>query len=211
MIKIIAADDHQIVLDGLKALLEDQSEFQVIGEAKNGKELIEACNTLNPDLILTDIGMPVMDGIEALRSIKKTHPELKTLVLTTYTDRRNIREMLKIDVDGYLLKDSGKAVFIEAINTIMTGEKYYDKRVTEIMMNSFSKSKKKPQSNTPLTKREKDIVRLISEGLDSQEISGILFISLLTVETHRKNIYTKLGINKIASLVRYALEEGLIE
>ncbi|PHR23545.1 MAG: DNA-binding response regulator [Fluviicola sp.] len=211
MIKIITADDHQIVLDGLKALLEDQSEFQVIGEAKNGKELIEACNTLNPDLILTDIGMPVMDGIEALRSIKKTHPELKTLVLTTYTDRRNIREMLKIDVDGYLLKDSGKAVFIEAINTIMTGEKYYDKRVTEIMMNSFSKSKKKPQSNTPLTKREKDIVRLISEGLDSQEISGILFISLLTVETHRKNIYTKLGINKIASLVRYALEEGLIE
>ncbi|MCJ8291040.1 MAG: response regulator transcription factor [Crocinitomicaceae bacterium] len=211
MIKIITADDHQIVLDGLKALLEDQSEFQVIGEAKNGKELIEACNKLNPDLILTDIGMPVMDGIEALRSIKKTHPELKTLVLTTYTDRRNIREMLKIDVDGYLLKDSGKAVFIEAINAIMTGEKYYDKRVTEIMMNSFSKSKKKPQSNTPLTKREKDIVRLISEGLDSQEISGILFISLLTVETHRKNIYTKLGINKIASLVRYALEEGLIE
>lgn len=211
MIKIITADDHQIVLDGLKALLEDQSEFQVIGEAKNGAELIEACNTLNPDLILTDIGMPVLDGIEALRSIKKTHPNLKTLVLTTYTDRRNIREMLKIDVDGYLLKDSGKAVFIEAINAIMTGEKYYDKRVTEIMMNSFSKSKKKPQSNTPLTKREKDIVRLISEGLDSQEISNILFISLLTVETHRKNIYTKLGINKIASLVRYALEEGLIE
>lgn len=211
MIKIILVDDHQIVIDGLKALLEDQKDLQIIGEANNGKELIDTCLGLSPDLILMDIGMPVMDGIEACRVIKETHPEIKTLILTTYADKKNIRDMLKLNIDGYLLKDSGKEIFIEAIHAIIDNNTYYDKRVTDVMMSSYSGKKEQYRPNIPLTMREKEIIRLIVEGMSTSEIGETLFLSALTVETHRKNIYIKLGINKIASLVRYALEEGLVE
>lgn len=211
MINIILVDDHQIVIDGLKALLSDQQDIQIIGEANNGKELIENSLDLNPDLILMDIGMPVMDGITACGKIKKTHPALKILILTTYADKKNIRDMLKLGVDGYMLKDSGKEIFIEAIHAIVNNETYYDKRVTDSIMHGYSIKKEENRPHTPLTKREKEIIRLIVEGMGTSEIGETLFLSKLTVETHRKNIYIKLGINKIASLVRYALEEGLVQ
>jgi DNA-binding NarL/FixJ family response regulator len=210
MIKILIADDHQIVIDGLKALLMDQKDFEIIGEVNNGQELIEACERLKPDLVLSDIGMPIMDGIAASRSLKAKDSTIKILVLTTYTVKKNIREMLKIGVDGYVLKDSGKDIFIEAIQTIIKGETYYDKRVTDIMMSGYSGKKTIPKGATPLTNREKEIIVLIVDGMSTSEIGAALFLSDLTIETHRKNIYTKLGINKIANLVRYALEEGLV-
>ncbi|MES2556918.1 MAG: response regulator transcription factor [Bacteroidota bacterium] len=211
MIRLLIADDHQIIIDGLKALLENETFVTIVGEATNGKELIDTGLLLQPDFILMDIGMPEMDGIAAAQIIKKNHPTIKILVLTTYADQKTIREMLKIGVDGYVLKDSGKAIFIEAIQTIAAGNTYFDRRVTEVMMNSFQPRKKKPDTLTPLSPREKDIVRLIAEGKSTGEMAETLHLSLLTIETHRKNIYTKLGMNKVASLVRYALEEGLLD
>lgn len=211
MIRLLIADDHQIIIDGIKALLENEPFVTIVGQATNGKELIDNGLLLDPNFILMDIGMPVMDGIVASRVIKKSHPGIKILVLTTYADPKTIREMLKTGVDGYVLKDSGKAVFMEAIQTIMEGNTYFDRRVTEVMMNSFQPQKKKQNTLTPLSMREKDIVRLIAEGKSTVEMAESLHLSLLTIETHRKNIYTKLGMNKVASLVRYAIEEGLLD
>ncbi|CAM1373088.1 response regulator [Tenacibaculum xiamenense] len=209
-VNIAIADDHQIIIDGIKALLQNEKQYKIIAEASNGQELINEAIPLMPDLILMDIGMPIMDGISATRKIKKEHPGIKILILTTYADPKRIKEMLKIGVDGYILKDSGKDNFITAIQTIMQGKTYYDSRITEIMMDSFNKKKSIAKTPTPLTQREKEIIRLISEGMNTKQIANTLFLSLLTVETHRKNIYTKLGLNKVATLVRYAVEEGIV-
>jgi DNA-binding NarL/FixJ family response regulator len=211
MIRIVIADDHQIVIDGIKALLQRETELAIVGQSLNGSELLETGLLAEPDLILMDIGMPVMDGIAATRAIKKTHPGIRILVLTTHTDRRHIKQMLREGVNGYLLKDSGKDRFMEAIRIVMGGGTYLDQRVTETIMNSLQPQKKVRTAPTPLSSREKDIVRLIAEGQNTAEIAERLHISLLTVETHRKNIYAKLGLNKMASLIRYALEEGILE
>ena len=211
MTNIIIADDHQIVIDGLKSLLEDAPDVRIIGEAINGKVLLESELLAKADLVLMDIGMPIVGGLEASKELRHSHPELKILVLTTYVDHRTVKEMLRVGVDGYLLKDSGKAIFLEAIATVMRGENYYDHRVTEVMMQSFNPKNKSNQTPTPLTEREKEVIRLIAEGLGTNEIADKLFLSALTVETHRKNIATKLGIKKVAMLVRYAIDEGLVD
>lgn len=207
--KLLITDDHQIVLDGLKFLLEDVDSLEVVGEALNGVILLNRIPTLQPDLILLDLGMPVMDGIEASIQIKEKYPNIKILILTTYSEQHKIKKMLKIGIDGYLLKDSGKHKLLEAIETVMNGENYYDQRVIDIIMNGLHG--KKRTTTVSLTKREKEIIKLIADGLSTNEIADCLFISRLTVETHRKNIFTKLGINKTAHLVRYAIEEGLVE
>lgn len=211
MTKIVIADDHQIVIDGIKSLLEREIDLEIAGQALTGKELLETGLLCEPDLILMDIGMPVMDGITASREIRKTHPEIRILVLTTYADAKHIREMMKAGVNGYLLKDSGKDQFLEAIHTVMNGDKYFDQRVTEVIMDSLQPKKKSSTILTPLSPREKDIVRLIAKGDSTAEMAEKLHLSQLTIETHRKNIYTKLGMNKIASLVHYAINEGLLE
>ncbi len=209
--KICIADDHQIIIDGLIDMLKEEKQLQIIGTATNGQLLLDTLQQVQPDLILMDIGMPIMDGITASRAIKKIDPQIKILILTTYADSKTIKEMLKIGVDGYVLKDSGKSNFITAIYTIMKGENYYDTRVTEVMMHSYHPKKSSFKTPTPLTPREKEIICLIADGMNTNEIAETLFLSLLTVETHRKNIYTKLGFNKVASLVRYAIEEGLVD
>lgn len=211
MTKIVIADDHQIVIDGIRSLLEQEIDLEIAGQALTGKELLETGLLCEPDLILMDIGMPVMDGITASKEIRKTHPEMRILVLTTYADAKHIREMMKVGVNGYLLKDSGKDQFLEAIHTVMNGEKYFDQQVTEVIMNSLQPPKKHSTILTPLSPREKEIVRLIAKGDSTMEMAEKLHLSQLTIETHRKNIYTKLGMNKIASLVHYAINEGLFE
>ena len=211
MIKILIADDHQLVIDGVKSMLAAESHLSLIGEALNGQALLDHANLAEADLVLLDIGMPVLSGLEASRALRKSHPDLKILVLTTYADHRTIKSVLKLGVHGYLLKDSGKADFLAAIAALMDDRTYYDARVTEVMMSSFQGKKSGASAATPLTEREKEIIRLIADGLSTTEIAEKLFLSALTVETHRKNIFTKLGVNKVATLVRYAVEAGLLD
>lgn len=210
MIKIILVDDHKIVLDGLKALLSTADELEIIGEAQNGLILLHQLKTLKPDLVLLDIGMPVMDGIEAAAKIKKKYPEIKVLILSTYAEKAKIKKMLTIGVDGYILKDSDKEALLNAIKTVMfSDQKYYDHRVTDVIMNSYQP--KKVDTQMPrLTKRELEITKLIAAGKTTKEVAEELFISPLTVDTHRKNIFSKLGINKSVHLIQYAIREGLI-
>ncbi len=208
MIKIIIADDHKIVREGLSALLSSVEEIEIIEEAPNGLILLHQLKTLQPDLILLDIGMPVMDGIQAAEKIKVEFPEVKILILTTYVEQAKIKKMLKIGVHGYLLKDSGKAGLLNAIKTITEGQNYYDQRVTDIVMNSYQPKKAATSTAIVLTKREKEIALLIAQGKSTKEIAQELFISPFTVDTHRKNIFSKLGISKVASLIRIVIEEG---
>lgn len=210
MIKIVIADDHQIVIDGLKSLLEKEEHIKIVGEALNGVILLNRLPMLNPDVVLLDIGMPVMDGMEAATKIKDQFPAIKIVAVSAYTEVFKIKRMLKIGIDAYVLKDTGKRGLLEAIESVMKGGNYYDPRVKEILMDSFN-SKKRQTYAAPLTKREKQITGLIAEGYTTKEIADKLFVSPLTVDTHRKNIFSKLGIKKVAELVRYAVLEGLVD
>lgn len=206
-IKIILTDDHQIVIDGLKAVLETAPDIQIIGAALNGKVLLQLLQTLTPDLILLDISMPIMDGLETAAKVKEQYPQVKILILTTHASPHKIKQILKLGVEGYILKDTGRAGLLNAIHTIMQGQTYVDLRVTESLVQSYQ-PQQKPLGQ--LTKREKEITQLIAQGKSTKEVAQALFISPLTVETHRKNIFSKLGIHKTAELVKYAIREGLI-
>lgn len=206
-IKIILTDDHQIVIDGLKAVLETAPDIQIIGAALNGKVLLQLLQTLTPDLILLDISMPIMDGLETAAKVKEQYPQVKILILTTHASPHKIKQILKLGVEGYILKDTGRAGLLNAIHTIMQGQTYVDLRVTESLVQSYQ-PQQKPLGH--LTKREKEITQLIAQGKSTKEVAQALFISPLTVETHRKNIFSKLGIHKTAELVKYAIREGLI-
>ncbi|MFK7795818.1 MAG: response regulator [Aureispira sp.] len=210
MIKIIIVDDHQIVIDGLTEVLNAAPEIEIIGEALDGTVLLNQLKTQEPDLILLDINMPVMDGIETAKTLRTLHPTIKILVLTTHVEKTKIKKMIKVGVDGYLLKNSGRNKLVNAIKNIMQDVNYYDPQVINLVMSNYKNAPSTPQ-NISLTKRELQVTRLIAQSKTSKDIAEELSISPLTVETHRKNIFSKLGINKSIDLVNYAYNHGLMD
>lgn len=210
MIKIFLVDDHKIVLDGLTQLLNTEPDIEVTGRALNGAILLEALKTQQPDLILLDISMPVIDGMEAAKSIRALYPAIKILVLTTHIEKAKIKKMIKVGIDGYVLKDSGKKKLVDAIKNIINGATYYDEQVVSLVMSNYKNAPSTPQ-HFSLTKREQEITRLIAQSKTSKDIAEALFISPLTVDTHRRNIFSKLGINKATELTKYAYENGLMD
>jgi two-component system nitrate/nitrite response regulator NarL len=210
MIKVFITDDHKVIIDGLKRLLSVSSEIEIIGTALNGAILLDKLKTQQPDLILLDISMPVMDGIQAAKVIKKLYPTIKILVFTTFIDNDKVKKITKIGVDGYLLKDSSGDKLIHAIKMVMSGTNYYDHRVVDLVMHNYKRTASTP-TITALTKREREVIRLIAQGKSSKEIGEELFISPLTVDSHRRNIFAKLGISKTAALITYAYENGLMD
>lgn len=208
-IKIIIADDHDVIIDGLTALLSTEKNLQIVGRANNGKQLLEIIKNKPVDLIILDIEMPEMNGVEAAELLKAKYPELKILVLTMYNSPDFIANLLRHGVDGYILKNSRKQELLQAINSVFSGRSFYAPEVTEIMMDSFRQGQSNKEDTPELTPREKEIVRLIAEEHTSREIGEKLFISFHTVERHRKNIIAKLGVKNVAGLVKYALKNGL--
>lgn len=212
--KLIIVDDHQMVIDGLSALLVGEQEIEVIGSAQNGVELQLLLADKQPDLILLDISMPVMNGKESARWLKEKFPDVKILILTMHQELSNIKTLLKIGVDGYLLKGSGKDELMDAILTVAGGELYHDKRVVEILILDISISDQPNPDLFELTPREMQIVCWISKGSKSQEIAEKLFISPQTVLSHRKNILSKakanLPVRNMAGLISYLSGEGLL-
>ncbi|MFW5759855.1 MAG: response regulator [Cyclobacteriaceae bacterium] len=205
--KIMIADDHQMFTDGISYLIRENG-WQVTGIATNGEELFRLLGKQASDLIILDIEMPGMDGVQAAKKLKQEHAEVKILVLSMHDENEFVRQMLNIGVEGYILKDSGKKVLIEAIETIGKGEKYYDKKVTETFLSNFSSPKKR---NDDLSLREIDIIKLIAEEKTTSQIAEQLYLSKHTVETHRKNILLKLGLKNSAGLIKYAMRNRLIE
>lgn len=211
MTKVLIADDHQMFIDGLKSLLEEIDGIEVVGEARNGKEAVELCNTEAVDIVIMDISMPVMDGIEATRVINTNHPDIKVLALSMYNDKNFIADILKTGASGYILKNTGKKELVHALSTLQMGESYLSTEVSDTLLKSFSKKESTLQMLEKLSDREMEVLECIASGLTTQEIAKKLFISKNTVETHRKNLLYKLEAKNTAELITNAYKRRLFQ
>jgi DNA-binding NarL/FixJ family response regulator len=208
-IKIVIADDHRVFIDGLKALLNDVADLKVTGSAENGEDLLTQVGILSPDVVLTDIQMPVMNGLAATAEIQKRFPDVKVIALSMLIESSYIKKMLSAGAYGYLSKTIDKDELVLAIKKVASGEKYFSSEVTRQLMNNFTDVSKSNLIDT-LTKREKEVLILISKGLTDREIADKVFLSPLTVITHRKNILSKLGLKNKVELTRFAIENHLL-
>jgi len=216
-IKLFVVDDHPIFIDGITGLLKDTPGFSIIGTAQNGKELLEKIAKETPDIVLMDINMPEMDGIEATKQLKISYPAVKVIMLTMFNDIRFIKELLEIGAKGYILKNISRDDLIKAIETVSSGMPYLDSSVQEKVISNMQNQedgevddKEADAMVQNITTRELEILQLIALGLTSQEISKKLFISKNTVETHRKNLLAKLNVKNTASLLKFAFRKGLV-
>jgi DNA-binding NarL/FixJ family response regulator len=209
MIKVLIADDHRLFIDGLKAMLERTAEIKIVGEAMNGQEVLAFCAVQAVDIVIMDISMPGMDGIEATKQLVKLYPQIKILCLSMHNDRNFISDMLKTGAHGYILKNTGKEELIEALQALQSGESYLGEEVRKTLLNSFMKQDKL-HPNEKLSDREKEVLECIAGGLTTQEIADQLFISKNTVETHRKNLLYKLQAKNTAELVNNAFKKRVI-
>lgn len=210
--KIILTDDHQIVLDGLTSILEDYQEYDIIGQAKNGKEAIHLVGLLKPDLIILDIDMPVMNGLLAAKEIKENHPGTKIIILSLHQDGAVIRKLIQLGIDGYLLKSSDSKEMINAIEIVRSGRSYFSGEVTlKLTQKQITLSDDGTIKMSSLTDREIEILKAIAEGHSSREIGEMLFISARTVDTHRTNMMKKLKVTKVVGLLRWAIKWGLVD
>lgn len=214
-IKIFIVDDHSMIREGIKSCLAEEKDMSVVGEAESGEDALKAIGPDLPDLIIMDINMSGMNGIETTTQLLEKYPDLKILGLTMFEDSSHIMSMMKAGAKGYILKDSALEEIIEAIRTICSGETYFSKEVSSVLMQSFMKSKEEEklqqEANVELTPREVEIIKLIADEFTNQEIAERLFISQRTVDTHRRNLIQKLNAKNTAGLVRYAIKHKLIK
>ncbi len=211
MISIILVDDHVIMRDGLRHLLDEESDIEVIGEADNGRKAVKLALEKKPDIVIMDIAMQDMNGIEATRQIKSNNPEIKVIALSMHSERQIVVGVFRAGASGYLLKESSSLELVDAIRTIHLGRKYLSQKISDIVLQEISDVKKdtKEIGVDVLTNRECEILQLISEGNSTKKIADILFISPKTVESHRANIMEKLNIRNIPELTKYAIRAGL--
>ena len=213
-INVFVVDDHQIFLDGIVSLLDDEPNIKIVGTAHNGKEAIDRIKSSKVDVVLMDINMPEMDGIEATKQLKKINPDIKILMLTMHSEARFIKECLEIGAKGYVMKNISKDDLLKAIETVYQDKSYLDQNSQEKLISSMSNAEEDNRNYDELaaqiTQRELEILQLIALGLTSQDIANKLFISKNTVETHRKNMLAKLNVNNTAALLKIAYKKGLV-
>ncbi len=212
-IKVLIADDHTILRQGIKALLDNQKGIEVIGEAKDGREVLKAVENSMPDVVLMDIAMPGLNGLEATRRIKKKFPAMKVLVLTMYTNEEYIFQVLNAGANGYLVKETAFQDLISAIEAVYRNEAFMSPSISKKVIDSYIQRVQggEEQTGEILTAREREVLQLIAEGNSSKKIAEILFISPKTVETHRAHLMEKLNIHNRAGLVKYAIRKGMVE
>lgn len=203
------ADDHQIILDGLTSLFADEEGVEVVGVAENGVSLLEQVPTLQPDLILLDINMPEVNGVDAARVLKADFPHIKVVMLSMFGGSKYAKTLLELGVDGYLLKNTDRSELMSAIQKIMEGGQYYSNSVMMAVMESHRKPVSDEIGLDEVSAREKDVLRLLAQEFTTAEIAEKLFISTHTVESHRKNLLSKLGKKNTAGLVAWAVKMGL--
>lgn len=210
-IRILLVDDHKLFRDGVKALLSEVSEVQIVEEASSGKDCIQIYDPKNIDIVLMDIKMPEMDGIETSTQLIKKHGSVKILALTMHDEEAYISKMLHAGASGYLLKNAGKDELVIAIQKIVAGENYFSMEVASRMMSIINGKKTEEEfvienNDAQLTKREFEVIKLIAEGFTSQDIADRLFISPRTVDTHRRNLLQKLNVKNTAELIKLAMK-----
>lgn len=211
MISVILVDDHVIMRDGLRRLLEGESDIEVIGEADNGRDAVKISIEKNPDIVVMDVAMQDMNGIEATRQIKKENPNIKIIVLSMHSERQIVVGIFRAGASGYLLKASTSIELVEAIRTVYLGRKYLSQKFSDIVLQEISDIKRDSEEIgvAILTNRESEILQLIAEGNSTKRIAEVLFISPKTVESHRANIMEKLDIHNLPELTKYAIRAGL--
>lgn len=210
-IKIILADDHKIFCEGLRFMLEDQPGIEVIATAPDGITAAKLTRELSPDVVIIDIGMPNLNGIEATRRINAENQDVKIIALSMHSDKRFVAEMFKAGASGYLLKDSDFDELITAINTVMEDNPYISPAVAKMVIKDYVKSLREDNTSVfdILTAREREVLQILAEGKNTHQIAAALYVSEKTVEAHRRQIMNKLGINSVAGLIKYAIREGL--
>ncbi|WP_422768285.1 response regulator [Photobacterium leiognathi subsp. mandapamensis] len=209
-IKVVIVDDHQVVIDGFMARLQLEPDIDVIGTASNGIEALEVISQLDPDVILMDISMPIMNGIDATAQIKKQYPDAKVLMLTMHDNREYIMKVMQVGAMGYMLKEISAEKMVQAIKTVNQGATYFCETTSQTIFTQAAAPITAPEVN-PLSRREEGILKHVAQGLSSKQIAKALDISYRTVETHRQNIKHKLDLHSTAELAKYALEKGLVD
>ena len=209
--RVVLADDHTIMRRGLKLLLESFEDLEVVGEAQDGRTVIELVRTLSPDLVVMDVEMPDLNGIEATRKVLAEKPDVKVLALSMHSEKRFVLEMLKAGARGYLLKDSALEELSVAIRAAQAGRTYLSPAVTGAVIEEYAAQVPKSEMSvfTVLTEREREVLQLLAEGRSAKEVAAELHVSRRTVETHKQHIMDKLEIRSIAELTKYAIREGL--
>ncbi len=210
-IRILIADDHQILRQGLRTLLEKEPDMEVVAEAEDGRKTVIMVNELTPHVVIMDVNMPDLNGIEATRQILTEYPEMKVIALSMHADRRFVINMLKAGAHGYLLKDCAFEELAQAIRLVMANKTYLSPGVAEIVVKDYVNRLPGPAQTafSVLTAREREVLQLLAEGKSTANIGELLHISIKTVETHRQQIMNKLGIRSVAELTKYAIREGL--
>ncbi len=208
---VILADDHEVVRRGLRAILESQGDYEVIGEATNGRAAVELAGKIKPDLAILDISMEGMNGLEATRQIVKNSPETQVLILTMYDSDSVAAEALEAGARGYLLKTDAARDLHQALNSLRQHKTYFTSKVTEMLVREFRGAGKNPTYRfRRLTAREREVLQLLAEGKSNKEIAHLLALSLKTVDTHRSNIMSKLNFHSVVELVHYAIRERIV-
>ena len=212
-LRIVLAEDHTILREGLRALLSADPAFEIIGEAPDGREAVRCVEKLEPDLLLMDLSMPRMSGMDAIREIKKRYPDIKIIALTVHKTEEYLLATLQAGADGYVLKDATHDELVLAIKNVMGGKSYLSPGVSEKVIEGYLEGKESNRARSPwetLSQREREVLKLIAESYKNKEIAEDLCISLKTVEKHRANLMKKLDLHNAAALTVYAMQKGLV-
>ncbi len=219
-IRILIADDHSVVRSGIRMVLQSSPEFTVIAEAEDGEEAVELAAKHKPDVVVMDISMPQLNGIEATAKMKQTDPEIKVIILTVHADEEYVFQILRAGASGYVLKSAGKKEIFAAVRSAVSGERFFSPGISNLIIDGFINRAKEPppqpilsggSGKQQLTKREIEVLEYIAQGYTNRKIADTLFLSVRTVNTHRTNLMQKLDIHDTARLVRYAIETGLVK
>ena len=212
-IRIVLADDHKLMRSGLRVLLEQQQDFAVVGEASDGREAVTLVSSEKPDVLVMDVGMPTLNGIEAASQITQGHPEISIVMLSMHSDESYVLRALKAGAKGYLLKDSAETDLIRAVRSVAEGKSFFSPAVSKVLLDDYVRKLKRSGNEDPydlLTPREREILQLIAEGKSNKEVAQLLNLSVYTVETHRANIMEKLHLHGVPELILYAVRKGII-
>ncbi len=211
-IQVLIVDDHAILRDGIRSLLDRQEGINVVGEASNGREALTRVSELRPDIVLMDVAMPVMDGLEATRRIRETYPDIRVLILTQHDSREYVAPLLQAGASGYVLKRSGGREVVTAIRQVYEEGAFLEPSVARQVLHEYIQADEGELAERPyLTERERQVLKLVVEGKSNKEIARALVISPKTVSVHRSNIMAKLGVHNSVELVRYVMEHNLLD
>lgn len=212
-IRILIADDHTLLRNGICALLEDEQDMVIVGEASDGREAVRLAGQLRPNVVLMDIAMPLLNGLEATRQIKREHPEVNVLVLTMYDHEEYFRQMLEVGASGYIIKRAAATELVSAIRAVYNGEAVLSPAITRLLLEDYLNHDIRTEKDDPnaLSSREREVLQLIAEGKTSREIAEILHLSVKTVQSHRTSLMQKLDLHDRGDLIKYAIQKKIIE